>query len=135
MQRLLVGLAVTVLIVAGVGAAIIVLSSRDGGSLDAAPTTQPSPTSACVPDGNVTIVYAEAPDGIRINRLAERLGALNTEAARSAGQAIIVRQNERLGLVVAKTTCGARLELESASDPQLEAFVREHLGSQGAATP
>lgn len=131
-KRILLGLAVTVLIVAGVAAAILVFSSRDGGAIEPAADQA---SGACQRDGNVTVVYATEPDGIRIDRLAERLGAIDTEPARAGGQAIIARQNERLGGVVAKTTCDDRLEVESATDPQLEEFVRQYLGLQGAQTP
>ncbi len=132
-QRLLPALAAFVLVIAGVGGGILLLASRDGSSID---QTTPTPPKAVtgpdgLPVGNVLIEYRRNRDGIRISQLAERLGAIDTVPARAAGQAIVAKKVDD-GSGVTAHTGTADLQVDAATDPQLAAFVRAHLGRSGS---
>ncbi|MDO9354197.1 MAG: hypothetical protein Q7T55_10905 [Solirubrobacteraceae bacterium] len=132
MQRLLPALAAFALVFAGVGAAILVFASRDGSSLE---QQERAPAKAItgpdgLPVGNVLIEYRRERDGIRIGQLAERLGAIDTEPTRAAGQAIVAKEVDT-GEGVTAHTGSADLQVAKATDPLLAAFVREHLGRSG----
>lgn len=133
MQRLLPAVAAFVLVLAGLFGGIMLLASRDHSSIGDTPerTTQTVIGPQGLPVGNVLIEYRRERDGIRISRLAERLGAIDTTAARAAGQAIVAKQLDT-GDGVTAHTGRADLQVEQATDPQLAAFVREHLGRTGS---
>lgn len=128
MKRILPVVAAFALVFVGVGGAIILLAARDHSSLEA---TTPVQTTVNIgpyglPVGNVVVTYSSQADRIRIDRLAERLGAIDTKPTRAAGQALVSKA-EPGGKVVA-TNGTANQPLNDASDPRLEVFVRQYLG-------
>ena len=131
-QRLLPALVAFALIIVGVGGGIFLLAGRDGSSIQQeAPVTPRAVTGPQgLPVGNVLIEYQRSRDGIRIDQLAERLGAIDTEATRIAGQAVVARRVDT-GPAITARTGSATIELDDATDPKLEAFVLEHLGRTG----
>ena len=131
-QRLLPALAAFALVILGVGGGIFLLASRDGSSIQQDAPERPRAVTGPqgLPVGNVLVEYQRDRDGIRIGQLAERLGAIDTEATRAAGQAIVGRKVTS-GPAVAAHTGSVDLELDDATDPKLAAFVREHLGRTG----
>ena len=133
MQRILPVVAAFALVIVGVGGAILWFASRDHSSLDAAPSSTPAgaPAGAAdgpfgLPRGNVVVTYGEQRDRILVDRLAERLGAIDTKASRAAGQALVSKA-DRDGRVIASTG-PVTLDLTGADDPRLANFVRQHLG-------
>ena len=111
----------------------MLLASRDRSSIDQA---RRAPQEAVtgpdgLPVGNLLIEYRRQRDGIRIGQLAERLGAIDTTAARAAGQAIVSKDVDE-GTGVSAHTGSANLQVADATDPKLAAFVREHLGRTGS---
>ena len=129
MQRLLPALAAFLLVIVGVGGGIVFLASRDHSSISEA--RGPAPKAVTGPDGlpvgNVLIEFRTRRDRIRIDQLAERLGAIDTTPARAAGQAIVAKEIED-GAGVTAHTGSDDLQVADASDPKLAAFVRAHLG-------
>lgn len=133
MQRILPALAAFALVIAGVGGGILLLASRDHSSID---QKTASPAKAVtgpdgLPVGNLLIEFRRTRDGIRISQLAERLGAIDTTAARAAGQAIVAKQVDA-GSGVTAHTGSADLQVADATAPELASFVREHLGRSGS---
>lgn len=129
MQRLLPAVAAFALVLAGLFGGIVLLASRDHSSIDQKPSTAAKAVTGPqgLPVGNVLVEYRRDRDGIRISQLAERLGAIDTTAARAAGQAIVAKQVEA-GDGVTAHTGDADLQVAEATDPAFAAFVREHLG-------
>lgn len=133
MKRILPVVAAFALVIAGVGGAIVLLASRDHSSLvpqrsgaqPVAPTTGVQGPYG-LPAGNVVVTYSRPRDRIRIDQLAERLGAIDTEASRAAGQALISKSDRGGGVVATNGT--ATQPLTDASDPRLANFVRQYLG-------
>lgn len=128
MKRILPVVAAFALVIVGVGGAIILLAARDHSSLEA---TTPASTTVNIgpyglPVGNVVVTYSAQADRIRIDRLAERLGAIDTKPTRAAGQALVSKAEPGGEVVVTNGT--ASLGLTDASDPRLEEFVRQYLG-------
>lgn len=128
-KRILPVVAAFALVIAGVGGAIVLLASRDHSSLESA--TTPAPTTVAIgpyglPAGNVVVTYSSQADRIRIDRLAERLGAIDTKPTRAAGQALVSKADPGGQVVVTNGT--ASLPLNDASDPRLADFVRQYLG-------
>lgn len=131
MQRLLPALAAFALVIAGVGAGILFLTARDESSITAstpspAAQTGTSPGPYGLAAGNVVVTYSRQSDRIRIDQLAERLGAIDTDASRAAGQALVSKSAP--GQAVQATNGVLVLEVPSATDPRLAAFVRANLG-------
>lgn len=128
MKRILPVVAAFALVIVGVGGAIILLAARDHSSLE---STTPAQTTVNIgpyglPVGNVVVTYSSPADRIRIDRLAERLGAIDTKPTRAAGQALVSKADPG-GQVVA-TNGTASLRLSGADDPRLADFVRQYLG-------
>ncbi|MBJ7472966.1 MAG: hypothetical protein JHD16_16785 [Solirubrobacteraceae bacterium] len=130
MKRILPVVAAFALVIAGVGGAIFLLASRDSSALDdqqatpAATTLNAGPYG--LPAGNVVVTYSSQRDRLRIDELAERLGATDAPATRAAGQALVSKA-DRSGQVVATNGTASQL-LTDASDPRLADFVRQYLG-------
>ncbi|MBO9532080.1 MAG: hypothetical protein J7513_03790 [Solirubrobacteraceae bacterium] len=130
MRRLLPTLAAFALVIVGVGGGLLLLTSRDHGSLE--PST-PAPAAAAgpagLPAGNVVVEFTSGADRRTIDDLAAELGAVDSPATRSAGQALVSKKvTTELEGVRALAGASTVLSLPAATDPQLAAFVREHLG-------
>lgn len=126
--RLLPALAAAVLIVAGFAAVIVFFGARDESGIE-----QPAPSAATSSDavlaaGNVRLEYGDAAQATPARRLAEQLGAVDSPAARAAGQALIIRRSERLATGVRLQAARAELTAATVDDPAVAAFVRQHLG-------
>ncbi|MFT4035292.1 MAG: hypothetical protein QM679_06925 [Patulibacter sp.] len=127
MRRLLPTFAAFALVIAGVVGGLLVLSSRDHGSLQTTTPTSRADGPAGLPTGNLVVQYASDRDRDAIDALAAELGAVDTPATRAAGQALVSKHVRGQRGILA-TTGSHSLPLSSASDPRLAAFVREHLG-------
>lgn len=132
-KRILPVVAAFALVIAGVGGAIVLLASRDHSSLDTGQSAAPNGGRSAtlegpygLPLGNVVVTYSAARDRIRIDQLAERLGAIDTKPSRAAGQALVSKADPG-GQVVA-TNGTATQPLTDATDPRLAEFVRQYLG-------
>lgn len=127
MQRFLPALAAVLLVVVGLGAGLFVLASRDSGSIEQTTPLHAATGPDGLPAGNIIIRYRRGADGVEIGRLAASLGAIDTPAARQAGQALVAR-HERTGSGVQLDTGATTFTAPAASDPGVAAFVRQHLG-------
>ncbi len=133
MKRILPVVAAFALVIAGVGGAIILLAARDHSSLETSQDAAGAGTPAAnaegpygLPAGNVVVTYSAQRDRLRIDQFAEQLGAIDTPAARAAGQALVSKA-DKTGKVIA-TNGTASQPLTDASDPRLADFVRQYLG-------
>jgi hypothetical protein len=127
-RRLLPTLVAFVLVIAGVGGGLVLLTARDHGGLE---PTSPPPAAAVgpagLPAGNVVVEYSARADRDAVDALADELGATDRPATRAAGQALVSKRVSGITGVLA-TTGSTTLGLPDATDPRLAAFVREHLG-------
>lgn len=130
MKRVLPALAAFALVIVGVGAGILLLTSRDHSSIGPAASTTPSVATAKkvdhLPAGNIVVEFSRASDGAAVDQLAEQLGAVDTRVTRTAGQALVSKKVDTSG-VVARSVNGD-LVVSDATDPRLAAFVRQNLG-------
>ncbi|MEN0015940.1 MAG: hypothetical protein AAGC46_21420, partial [Solirubrobacteraceae bacterium] len=95
-----------------------------------ASTTTPVATSPQkvdhLPAGNVVVEFSAPADGVRVDELAEELGAIDTKETRAAGQALVSKKVDTSG-IVARSVNGD-LVLPDATDPRLANFIRQNLG-------
>jgi hypothetical protein len=131
-QRFLPAFAAILLVAVGVIGAIALLASRDHSSLT--PSTPVSDSAGQGPlgltDGNVVVLVASGADRVRVDQLAKQLGALDTQATRAAGQALVSKLDPSITGVKVESG-NATLVAASATDPAVAAFVRQHLGRVG----
>lgn len=134
MKRILPVVAAFALVIAGVGGALLWFASRDGSALDEGQGADVAATTATgpfgLPAGNVVVTYSAQRDRIRIDQFAERLGAIDTKAARAAGQALVSKADKGSQMIATNGT--ATQPLTDASDPRLADFVRQYLGRTDA---
>jgi hypothetical protein len=126
-KRILPAIVAFALVIAGVGAGILLLTSRDHSSISGSQEQTKTVTGPHhLPAGNIVVEFNDPADGIRIDQLAERLGAIDTKETRAAGQALVSKKVDTPG-VTAQSGEGD-LTVESATDPKLAAFIRQYLG-------
>jgi hypothetical protein len=126
-KRILPAIVAFALVIAGVGAGVLLLTARDHSSISGSQKTTETVTGPHhLPAGNIVIEYRDPADGIRIDQLAERLGAIDTKQTRAVGQALVSKRVETPG--VTALSGEGDLQVADATDPKLAAFVRQYLG-------
>jgi hypothetical protein len=129
-RRVAIALGAVALAAAGIAGAYAYVSSRD----DATLKTSAGPGEArdkgarpVVAAGNVLLLYADPRQAPELRALARDLGGAGA-ALRAAGQAVLIRRSEAPVVGVAALSRLHRIEVLSASDPALRAFVEHWLG-------
>ena len=133
MRRLLSGVAVLVIAVAGVFGLIAFLNGRDGSTAGGSEQTPvPGVTAsagggALLRSGNVELTYSDPRFSRALHILTATLGAPDSPELRNAGQAVVVRRDPKVGGVVARAW-GHTLTVASPADSRLQDFIESWLG-------
>jgi hypothetical protein len=141
LRRIVEGVLVVVIAVAGVIGLLLFFEGRDqsttgGGSQRTAQIgpgmADPTATSPLLRAGNVELRYARPADRNALVALADEEAGTDTSALRALGGAVVVTRDPKAAPVVA-LAYQRRLAATSARDPRLAVFVEAWLGKGAGA--
>lgn len=140
LRRVIEGIAVVVVALAGVIALLLFFEGRDASTTTTSGQAtvtgpgnpDPDASSALLKAGNIELRYRRNSDRNLLVSFAQRQAGTDTSELRAIGAAIIVTRNDaRVSPRLVALAYKRRLELDSPRDPRLQAFVETWLGQPG----
>lgn len=130
-RPLVIGLGVTVLVIAAGLGVLTFFGARDDSTLDPQEgpgIARPAGQQPVVRTGNVVLLYRDPADRAPLEALQDELSGPPDPALEAAGQAVLVRRSPALSTRVATLSASHRLDLPAPADPRVRSFAEFWLG-------